>query len=50
MQDLLRDLIKKQNKDIYIIVEDIDRSGDAGVYFLETLQQFISSLDTQEKK
>jgi len=50
LQGLLQDLIQKQNKDIYIIVEDIDRSGDAGVYFLETLQQFIRDLKLESNK
>ncbi len=32
-----------KEKDIFIVVEDIDRSGDAGQYFLETLRQFIKN-------
>ena len=42
-QDLLLDNLNKIDKDIFIIIEDIDRSGDMGVYFLETLKQFIKN-------
>ena len=46
-QELLLDIINtKIKKNIFIIVEDIDRSGDMGVFFLETLKYFIK---TQEK-
>ena len=42
MQDLLVDLIDSvTEKKIIIVAEDIDRSGDNGIYFLETLRQFI---------
>ena len=42
-QNLLLGIINKIDKDIFIIVEDIDRSGDMGVFFLETLKHFIKS-------
>ena len=46
-QELFLNIINKEiKKDIFIIVEDIDRSGDMGVFFLETLKYFIK---TQEK-
>ncbi len=38
-----------KEKDIFIVVEDLDRSGDAGRYFLETLRQFIKN-NLQEKR
>lgn len=41
IQQILRDMIEKLNKELYIIVEDIDRSGDKGVFFLETLRNFV---------
>lgn len=44
--DLLN-LIKDNN--IYIIIEDIDRSWDSWVYFLETLNHFLKTLDTEKK-
>ena len=43
-QELLVDIInKKVKKDVFIIIEDIDRSGDMGVFFLETLKHFIKN-------
>ncbi len=50
LQEIFEKLIQKQKKNIYIIVEDIDRSGDSGIYFLETLQQFIRNLRLDNKK
>lgn len=41
IQEILKQLVNSQKKEISIIIEDIDRSGDAGIYFLETLKQFI---------
>ncbi|HWR84096.1 MAG TPA: P-loop NTPase fold protein [Candidatus Deferrimicrobium sp.] len=49
IQEILSGLIKQQEKDIYIVIEDIDRSGDAGIYFLETLRQFLKQLNLQRK-
>ena len=49
MQGLLDNLIKKQQKDIFIVIEDIDRSGDRGIYFLETLKQFLRNLETKDR-
>jgi len=49
IQSILKEQIKGNNKDIHIVVEDIDRSGDSGIFFLETLKQFISNLDTDKK-
>ncbi|HVP06388.1 MAG TPA: P-loop NTPase fold protein [Candidatus Acidoferrum sp.] len=42
IQRILSEIIAKHGKPICIIVEDIDRSGDAGTYFLETLRQFLN--------
>ncbi len=41
IQNILTDIINKQDSNIFIVVEDIDRSGDSGVFFLETLKQFL---------
>ncbi len=50
IQDLLTSIFREiEEKTIFIVVEDIDRSGDAGVYFLETLRQFIKN-NTLDKK
>lgn len=44
LQDLLTKMLSSiEGKDIYIVVEDIDRSGDNGIFFLETLRQFIKN-------
>jgi hypothetical protein len=48
MQNIFKGLIESQEKDIIFILEDIDRSGDGGIYFLETLRQFIHSLDSKK--
>ncbi|PKK84456.1 MAG: hypothetical protein CVT49_03785 [candidate division Zixibacteria bacterium HGW-Zixibacteria-1] len=49
IQDILKQLINAQGKEIYIVIEDIDRSGDAGIYFLETLKQFIRDTEIGNK-
>lgn len=49
IQNILTELISMQKKNIYVTIEDIDRSGDAGVYFLETLKQFLKNLNTDKK-
>jgi len=44
-QELLRDLLNyilEENKKIYIIIEDIDRSWKDWIYFLETLNYFLN--------
>jgi hypothetical protein len=40
----------KDHDVIFIIIEDIDRSGDHGVYFLETLNFFLKNLELPEGK
>lgn len=40
---LLWKLFKNDNKEIYLIIEDIDRSGDKWIFFLETLQYFLTN-------
>ena len=49
IQEILEGIIKKQKKDIFIIIEDIDRSGDSGRFFLETLKQFFDNIDLDNK-
>ncbi|NQV00088.1 MAG: hypothetical protein HQ538_05070 [Parcubacteria group bacterium] len=48
-QEILSNIIIKENKDIYIIIEDIDRSGDKGIFFLETLKNFIKENQFNKK-
>lgn len=47
IQKILTQLItqKMKNKDVTIIIEDIDRAGDAGIFFLETLKTYLKTLD-----
>lgn len=40
-QEILKEVIENEKKNIFIIIEDIDRSGDRGIFFLETLRNFI---------
>jgi len=50
MQELLTEMFKGvKEQTIFIVVEDIDRSGDAGCYFLETLRQFIKSANLEKR-
>ncbi len=51
VQMVLDGLIEKhcKEKEVVIIVEDIDRSGDAGIFFLETLKHYLRSKHTEAK-
>jgi hypothetical protein len=49
IQEVLKEIINKEEKNIFVIIEDIDRSGDAGIYFLETARQFINNSDIKNK-
>ncbi len=42
-EDLLFDLLSKNDSDLYIVLEDVDRAGKEGAIFLETLKQFVQS-------
>ena len=45
IQEILVSLIEKTKNTIYIVAEDVDRSGNSGIFFIETLNQFLSELD-----
>ncbi len=51
IQKILTQLItqKMQDKVIVIIIEDIDRAGEAGIFFLETLKTYLKTLDSELK-
>lgn len=51
IQKILTQLItqKMKSKEIVIIVEDIDRAGEAGIFFLETLKTYLKTLDSSIK-
>jgi hypothetical protein len=42
IQEILKNVINHfQGEKLFIVVEDVDRSGENGIYFIETLKQFI---------
>lgn len=47
--EVLDDIIENYPKDLFIVLEDIDRSGDHGKYFLETLKYFLFSHHYEKK-
>lgn len=49
LQSLLQQMIEKQGRDTIIVVEDVDRSGDFGLRFLETLREFLHGLKIEHK-
>lgn len=50
IQEILTGIVKdKVKENIFIVIEDIDRSGDAGIFFLETLKQFLKNLESDRK-
>jgi len=49
IQHILTTLFTEQDQDVFIVVEDIDRSGDAGIYFLETLKQFLTTVPVEHR-
>ncbi len=51
-QDLLLDILNRidtTGEKVFIVIEDIDRSGDMGIYFLETLKYFIKNCEKDIK-
>ncbi len=45
IQAILIELIEKSEaKTIFIVIEDADRSGQAGIFFIETLNQYVKNL------
>lgn len=48
-QEIFRGILDEIKKDLYIIIEDIDRSGDRGIFFLETLRNFIKDNKFENK-
>jgi hypothetical protein len=47
-QELMKEIINKKIKGkLYIIIEDIDRSGDRGIFFLETLKYFLKKYELE---
>lgn len=50
-QEILQEFLNKEvkNSNLFIVIEDIDRSGDKGIYFLETLKDFLRSANLNKK-
>ena len=40
---------KQKAQKVFIVIEDIDQSGDAGTFFLETMKQFLRELETKKQ-
>ncbi|MBD3238479.1 MAG: hypothetical protein GF332_02480 [Candidatus Moranbacteria bacterium] len=49
IQEILNKIIKKENKNLFFVIEDIDRSGDKGIYFLETLNQYLKNFKDKKR-
>lgn len=51
MEDIFHELLASEERGdtIVFVVEDVDRSGVQGLFFLETLKQFISTHDVGKK-
>lgn len=51
LQKILKTKIEQINKDIFIVIEDVDRANDdRGIFFLETLSNFIKTQIKDNKK
>ncbi|MBP8689199.1 hypothetical protein KBH77_02505 [Patescibacteria group bacterium] len=48
-QKLLDTVVYKLNKPIFITIEDIDRSGDYGIFFLETLKNYLAKTSFKKR-
>ena len=46
-QELLKEILVEREKPVYIVVEDIDRSKDQGIFFIETLRYFLNKYKTE---
>lgn len=49
LQAIFQELLTKQGKDVVFVIEDIDRSGGQGIFFLETLNQFLKQNEHEFK-
>jgi hypothetical protein len=47
--EIFRKYTKETNNSVYIVVEDIDRSNDAGIFFLETLNYLLRNNKFSQK-
>lgn len=50
LQDIFTDLINQINREkVVFVLEDVDRSGEAGLFFLETFRQFLNKTELKKK-
>lgn len=50
IQEFLKELINNQlESEIFIVLEDVDRAGSSGIFFLETLQQFLRNAQLEKR-
>ncbi len=50
LQNILLNLLwQVEEKNIYIVIEDIDRSWDNGIFFLETLNHFLKTNEIEKR-
>ena len=49
IQLIFKTLIENIKGNLYLVLEDVDRSGDSGLFLLETLKQFLGTLDENKK-
>jgi predicted SnoaL-like aldol condensation-catalyzing enzyme len=50
LQMIFCELLSRQKKNIIFVIEDIDRSGGQGIFFLETLNQFLKDNESKFEK
>jgi hypothetical protein len=51
IQEILKGVIEKFEGDtLVLVVEDVDRSGEYGIYFIETLRQFLREMEDEINK
>ncbi|MEI8130653.1 MAG: hypothetical protein WCG55_04090 [bacterium] len=50
IQEVFKGILEKiEEQTVIFVTEDVDRSGPAGIFFLETFKQFLSTLETKKK-
>lgn len=47
--EIFKKYTKENNKPVYVVIEDIDRSSDAGIFFLETLNYLLRNNKFSQK-
>lgn len=50
LKELLIELCSSKEKVMYLVIEDIDRSGDRGIFFIETLNYFLKKIVQEQQE